>query len=43
MHYYTNILTTFEGTAVENVYAGGLRQEGSKFQKESERQTSAEI
>jgi len=41
MHYYTNILTTFDGTVVENVYAAGLKQERSKIE-ESVRQTSTE-
>ena len=38
MHYYTNILTTFEGTAVENVYAAGLKEECSNIE-EYERQS----
>jgi len=29
MRYYTNILTTFEGTAFENVYRGGFETGGS--------------
>ena len=42
MHYYTNILTTFDDTAVENVYAAGLKQESSMIKKGSETQTSPE-